>query len=107
MLAVRGASQQIWMTNVRFGSKADIAIPRGWTSRVAVDRDSSLQVPMSALGQKRTLRLVSLMPALPPKADIEPVRCSEKRLFDHAARHFVTRDDFDRLFDSILSNGSP
>jgi hypothetical protein len=25
---------------------------------------------MSALGQKRTLRLVSLMSALPPKADI-------------------------------------
>jgi hypothetical protein len=28
MLAVRGASQQIWMTNVRFGSKADIETRR-------------------------------------------------------------------------------
>jgi hypothetical protein len=26
MLTVRGASQQIWMTDVRFGSKADITL---------------------------------------------------------------------------------
>jgi hypothetical protein len=47
------------------------------------------------------------MSTLPPKADIEPMRGSEKRLFDHLARHFVTRGDFDRLLDSTLSNGSP
>jgi hypothetical protein len=32
-------------------------------------------LPMSALGQKRTLRLVRLMSAIPPKADIDEGGC--------------------------------
>jgi hypothetical protein len=56
----------------------------------------NLQLPMSALGQKRTLRLVYSMSALPLKADIgtqswnvrfvpfpDILRSNEKTLFEH------------------------
>jgi hypothetical protein len=55
---------------------------------------------MSALGHERTLQHHRSMSVILPKADIrtvdrdvcnlKPMRCSEKRLFDHAARRFVT-----------------
>ena len=61
----------------------------------AVNPDSSVAVPMSALGQKQTLQSVRPMSALPPKADIgtqprdvrfvpkaDIMRCS-KTLFDY------------------------
>jgi hypothetical protein len=43
--------------------------------KVGVVRHSNIKRRMSALGQKRTLRLVRLMSALPPKADIDERGC--------------------------------
>jgi hypothetical protein len=56
-----------------------------WGSGVSL-QSSNLTPPMSALGQKRTLRLVHLMSALPPKADI--VHDDGRTGFEYGSRAF-------------------
>jgi len=61
-----------------------------WGSGIKLHSSNS-EPPMSALGQKQTLRHLQTMSALPPKADIHPVRtanhyCRYCRIFANSWR---------------------